>query len=124
MAELTVLVPLGGRDVEMRKPTDGSLVVLARITRSLPNAKIENDDVTDEYKNKLVRNLGTIGSIVEAMIVKDDDRDWLDDSMIDGSVSAEAIFDAIRVAGEKFNGPANGNGPTKKAAPVRRRASR
>ena len=34
MAELTVLVPLGGRDVEMRKPTEGSLVVLARTRTS------------------------------------------------------------------------------------------
>lgn len=125
MAELTVLVPLGDRQVEMRKPTDGALVVLARITRSLP--KIENAtemDYTEAVRAKLVRNLGTIGSIVEAMIVKDDDRDWLEEAMIDGSVEVDAVFDSIRVAGEKFNGAGTSAAPAKKAATVRRRAPR
>lgn len=122
MAELTVLVPLGGREIEMRKPTDGALVVLARISRTLPTGKIENDSVSAEYMEKLVRNLGTIGSIMEAMIVKDDDQDWLDTEMVTGGVTAEEIFDAVRVAGEKFNGTGAPAGPAKKAAPVRRRA--
>lgn len=121
MSELTVLVPLGGRDVEMRKPTDGALVVLARISRALPTSKIENDVVSAEAREKLIRNLGTIGQVVDAMIVQDGDKDFLDESMIDGSVTAEDVFDSIRIAGEKFNGTA-GTGPAKKAAPVRRRA--
>jgi hypothetical protein len=122
MAELTVLVPLGDREVEMRKPTDGALVVLARITRSLPNSKIENDTVSDAARDKLVRNLGTIGNIVDSMIVKADDRDWLEEAMVDGTVPVEEIFDSIRVAGEKLNG-APATGPVKAAA-VRRRAAR
>lgn len=118
MAEMTVLVPLGGRDVEMRKPTDGSLVVLARTFRGLP--KIENvGELSDEQRDRLVRNLGTLGKIVEQMIVKQDDRDWVEDEMIDGRVTAEDVFDVIRVAGEKFNGTASA--AAKKAAPVRRR---
>lgn len=121
MAELTVKVPIGDREVEMRKPSDGALVVLARISRSLP--KIENaaeSDVTQEIRAKLVRNLGTLGSIVDAMIVTDDDKEWIEESMIDGSVPLEDVFDSIRVAGEKFNGAGTPAGP-KKAAPVRRR---
>lgn len=120
MAELTVLVPLGGRDVEMRKPTDGALVVLARLYRTMPS-KIENAPATPEYMEKMVRNLGTIGGIVEAMIVKPEDQDWLDDEMVAGRVTAEEIFDSVRVAGEKFNGTGTANGPAKKATPVRRR---
>lgn len=118
MTELTVMVPLGGRDVEMRKPTDGALVVLSRTFRGLPN-KIENvSELTDEQRNKLIRNLGTLGKVVEGMIVKEGDKLWLDDAMIDGDVTAEEVFDVIRVAGEKLNGAAI---PAKKAAPVRRR---
>lgn len=123
MAELTVMVPLGGRDVEMRKPTDGALVVLARISRTLPTGKIEKDSVSPEYVEKLTRHLGTIGTIIESMIVKTDDQDWLEDAMISGDVSAEEIFDSIRVAGEKFNGPGGPAGPAPKA-PVRRRTGR
>lgn len=118
MPEQTVMVELGGREIEMRKPTDGALVVLARTFRGLP--KIENvKELPVEVRDRLVRNLGTLGKVVEGMIVKDEDKDWLDDAMIDGDVTAEDVFGVIRVAGEKFN-----NGPTapaKKAAPVRRR---
>jgi hypothetical protein len=120
MAELTVMVPLGGRDIEMRKPTDGALVVLARVSRGLP-AMIENDgkELSPELRDRLIRNLGTLGKVVEGMVVRDADKDWLDEAMIDGDVTAEAVFTSIRVAGEKFNGQAT---PTKKAAaPVRRR---
>jgi hypothetical protein len=117
VSELTVLVDLGGRQVEMRKPTDGALVVLARTFRGLP--KIENvDELTDDQRERLIRNLGTLGKIVEGMVVQDADKDWLDDAMIDGDVSAEDVFGVIREAAEKFNGTA----PAKKAAaPVRRR---
>jgi hypothetical protein len=120
MPELTVLVKLGNREVEMRKPTDGALVVLARVTRGLPSGKIENDGtMSDEMRDRLVRNLGTLGKVVEGMIVKDADKDWLDDAMIDGDVTAEEVFASIRVAGEKINGS---TAPAKKAAaPVRRR---
>jgi len=117
MTELTVLVDLGGRQVEMRKPTDGAMVVLARVSRGLP--KIENaDELSDEMRDRLVRNLGTLGKIVDGMVVKDDDKDWLEDAMIEGEVTAEEVFGSIRAAGEKFNGVS----PAKKAAaPVRRR---
>lgn len=120
MSEQTVLVPLGDREIEMRRPTDGALVVLSRVSRSLPNSKIENDaELSAEVRDKLIRSLGTLGKIVEGMIVQDDDKDWLDEAMIDGSVSAEDVFDSIRVAGEKFNGASNA--AKKAAAPVRRR---
>lgn len=118
MAELTVMVALGDREVEMRQPTDGALVVLSRTFRGLP--KIENvDEITDEMRDKLIRDLGTLGKIVDGMIVKQGDKDWLDDAMIDGKVSAEDVFASIKVAGEKFNGT---TGPVKTAKPVRRRA--
>lgn len=123
MAELTTMIELGGHEVEMRKPTDGALVVLARVARGLPDAKIENDGagMSDEVREKLVRNLGTLGKIVEQMIVKDSDKDWLDDAMISGEVTAEDVFRAIREVGEKFNG---GQATAKKTAPVRRAGSR
>jgi hypothetical protein len=117
VSELTVMVELGDRQIEMRKPTDGALVVLARTFRGLP--KIENvEEMSDELRDRMIRNLGTLGKIVEGMIVRDADKDWLDDAMIDGTVTAEDVFGVIRVAGEKFNGAA---APAKKAAPVRRR---
>lgn len=117
MPELTVMVELGGRDIEMRKPADGALVVLARTFRGLP--KIENvGELSDEQRDRLVRNLGILGKVVEGMIVKEDDKDWLDDAMIDGDVTAEDVFSVIRVAGEKFNGTAV---TAKAPAPVRRR---
>lgn len=116
MAELTTVVPLGGRDVEMRKPTDGALAVLARAFRGIP--KIENvAEITDEQRDRVIRNLGILGEVVDSMIVQEADKDWLDDVMISGKVSPEDVFAAITVAGQKFNGTAT----KKTAAPVRRR---
>lgn len=116
-----MLVPLGGRQIEMRKPTDGALVVLARTFRGLP--KIENvSELTAEMRDKLIKNLGTLGKVVDGMIVQEDDKDWLDDAMIDGAVSAEDVFDMIKVAGEKLNGGAST--AAKPKAPVRRRTGR
>lgn len=121
MTEQTVLVELGDRQLEMRRPTDGALVVLARVSRGLPDAKIENaDQLPVEVREKLIRNLGTLGKVVEAMVVKDADKDWLDDAMVEGGVTAEDVFRAIREVGEKFNGRA---APAKKAPPVRRARS-
>jgi len=123
MAEVTALVPIGDRQVEMRKPSDGALVVLSRTFRGLP--KIENvDELTQEQQDRLIRDLGTLGKIVDSMIVKPEDKDWLDDAMIDDSVTAEDVFDAIRLAGEKINGTSSsGPTPAKKAA-VRRATPR
>lgn len=120
MAELTVLVEMGGRKVEMRRPTDGALVVLARVSRGIPEVKIENvEELPQEVRDRLVRNLGTIGKIVEQLVVQDADKDWLDDAMILGTVTAEDVFRAIREVGEKFNGK---SAPPAKKAAVRRAA--
>jgi hypothetical protein len=122
MAEVTALVPIGDREVEMRAPSEGALVVMAKIVRVLPGSKIENvAEMSEEQRDKVVRNLGTLGQIVESMIVQDDDKDWLDVAMIDGDVSANDVFDAIRIAGEKINGANTPAGPAKAAKTVRRR---
>lgn len=123
MPELTAMIDLGGRQVEMRKPTEGALVVLARVSRGLPEVKIENaEDMPQELRDRLIRNLGTIGKIVEAMVVKEADKDWLDDVMISGDVTAEDVFVSIKKVGEKFNGQAAA--AAKPKAPVRRTRAR
>jgi len=115
------MVPVGiDRVIEVRKPTDGALVVLSRAFRGLP--KIENvGELSDQHRERLVRNLGILGQVVESMIVREEDKDWLDTAMIDGSVTAEDVFATIRVAGEKFNGSGGAAGPVKAAKAVRRR---
>lgn len=122
MPELTVMVKMGAREVEMRKPTDGALVVLARVSRGLPDIKIENaEELPQDVRERLIRNLGTLGKIVEAMVVQEADKDWLDDAMISGDVTAEDVFVSIKVVGEKFNG---GAAAAKPKAPVRRARTR
>lgn len=116
------MVPLGDREVEMRAPTDGALVVLARAFRNLPKVK-DAAEMDEAQREQVVRNLGTLGKIVDGMVVSEDDKIWLEDAMVDGVVSAEDVFDCIRVAGEKLNGPKS---PVAKkaAAPVRRARGR
>lgn len=116
MAELTTMVLLGDREIEMRKPTEASLVVLARVSRGIP--KIENvEELTDQQRDRLISGLGTVGRIIESMIVHEEDAAWLDDAMIDGAVTAAEALEAIRKAGENFN---TGSGPVKATKAVRR----
>jgi hypothetical protein len=121
VAEKTTMVPLGDREIEMRAPADAALVVMARVSRGLPKNMTAADAAAadDAFRERLIRNLGTLGKIVESMIVQDDDKDWLDDVMISGAVTTEQVFDAIRVCGEQLNGA---NAPKKPQAAVRRRA--
>lgn len=120
MPEVTVMVPIGDREIEMRAPSEGALIVLSRGFRSLP--KIENVALlTDAQRDVIVRNLGTLGKVIDSMVVQDDDKAWLEDAMVDGDVTAEDVVDCIRVAGEKMNGS---SAPAKKAAAPVRRARR
>lgn len=117
MAEKTAMVPIGGREIEMRAPSEGALVVMARAFRGLP--KVETAaELTDQQRDKLVKNLGILGQVIDEMVVASDAKDWLDDVMIDGTVTASDLFDAVRVAGEKLNGT---GASAKPVATVRRR---
>lgn len=120
VAEKTVMVPLGDRQVEMRKPTDGAVIVLAKVFKR--TGKIENaEGMTAEERDRALRNIGTLGDVIDSMIVKEADRDWLEEALIDGKVEPADTFAALRVAGEKLNG----SGPAaKKATPVRRARAR
>lgn len=118
MTEPTVLIELGGRQIKMRGLPDGALVVLARVGRGMPSGKIENaDELPPEVRTRLIRNLGTLGRIIDQMIVQEDDREWLEDAMINGTVSADQVVGVIRRTAEALNA---GTAPAKKAAPVRR----
>ena len=118
MAEVTAMVPLGDREIEMRKPTDGAVIVLAKIFKR--TSKIENaEEMTDDERARALKNIGVLGDIVDSMIVDKDDVEWLEEALIAGDVAPEEAFVAIRVATEKINGV---TAPAKKApAPVRRR---
>lgn len=118
MAEVTAMVPLGDREIEMRKPTDGAVIVLAKIFKR--TSKIENaDEMTDDERARALKNIGVLGDIVDSMIVDPADVEWLEEALIAGDVAPEEAFVAIRVATEKINGVTT---PAKKAvAPVRRR---
>lgn len=118
VAEVTAMVPLGDREIEMRKPTDGAVIVLAKIFKR--TAKIENaGEMTDQERERALKNIGVLGDIVDSMIVDPADVEWLEEALIAGTVAPEEAFVAIRVATEKINGT---TAPAKKTAPVRRRA--
>lgn len=117
--EETVLVQLAGRTIEVRRPSDGALVVLARIGRGIPSSSFDPAQLSDEARARLIHNLGTVGKVLESMIVSEADRDWLDDVMVSGEVTPEQAFGVVKDAAEALNA---GAAPAKKAAaPVRRR---
>lgn len=115
--ELTKFVELAGRSIEVRKPNDGALVVLARISRGMPK-DVNPAELSDVARASLVRKLGTIGTILESIIVRDEDRDWLDDVMVSGEVDTVEAFGLVTMTAKAFNSTTE----DRPKAAVRRRA--
>lgn len=125
MAGDTVLVPLMGRQVEMRKPSEGSIVVLARIARTaagIPESDFDPAQLSEEQRAKIARDLGVLGRILDQMIVSDADKDWIDDLLIGGEASPEDVFGLVTGAAKAFaDAVAPAAGPVKAARRVRTR---
>lgn len=119
--EQTVLVAVGGRHIEMRKPTEGAILVLARVSKSMPESPADPAQVSDAFRARVTRNLAAVAKIIDEMIVSDADRDWVEDSLIGGDLPPEQLLQGLVDCAKAFR---DLEAPTPKAGPpaaVRRR---
>lgn len=106
-------VTLKGRVIEVKRPTDEQLFAWDQVLRRMEamGKNIENTDQARKLINKCM-------NIVNAVIANEDDRDWLEDGRLDGSITlqdaGELVLDALKVY--EFD--------TKPAAPKRGRPAR
>ena len=94
----TTMVEFGDRMIEVRRPSDGALLVMSRVARSLPGGVVDLSKITEEQKRKLMRDVGAAGAILDAMVVQEPDRNYLDDGMIDGTFEPADVFAIVSTA--------------------------
>lgn len=111
--EPTVLVVVGDRKVEMRRPTEGAVMVLALISKATPNGV-----VSEAERAKATRHIANLAMIIDEMIVQDDDRDWLAAQLITGALKPEDAMQGLVDCAKAFREEQT---EAKPKAPVRRR---
>lgn len=106
-------VTLKGRVIEVSRPTDEQLFAWDQVLRRMEamGKNIENTDQARKLINKCM-------NIINAVIANEDDRDWLEDGRLDGSITlkdaGELVLEALKV--HEFD--------TKPATPKRGRPAR
>lgn len=89
-------VTLKGRVIEVKRPTDEQLFAWDHVLRRMEamGEHIENADQARKLISKCM-------SIINAVIVNEDDRDWLEDGRLDGSITLSdagaLVLDALKV---------------------------
>jgi hypothetical protein len=101
----TVLLPLGERQVVLRKPTEGQMLVLTRLPRMID---------TGRFGEAVTR----FGDILEHLIVQEDDLKYAYDGLVDETIEPDDYLKLLLDVIEhwKDEKPA-GETPRKRAAP-------
>lgn len=85
----TQLVPLAGKQVEVRQPTDLQIMMLAREAKKITKESVPGDQ-------KIIA-VGTILDIMEALIVKQEDLEHIQDLVVKGQFRLTDMMSMIAV---------------------------
>lgn len=96
-----------GREIEVVQPTHDQLYVWDRVLGKVQDAAQQVKDV-DQAR----RLLNKCDAIINAIIAKESDREWLEDALVGGTVtleeSVQIVVDAIKAYEDELKGePAN-----------------
>jgi hypothetical protein len=109
-------VTFGGRDLTVSMPTPEQLAVWQRTARRMTG--VDPATMTGEEAMKLLdRGL----KVIQSVLPNPDDRDWLEDELLDGNLTLEAAAGIVTaaVAAYRTNGGPPKTGPVKKARRAR-----
>jgi len=100
-------VTVKDRVIEVRKPTEEQLFAWDRILR-----KLEQMAKAVETANQARRLMDKCDVIINAVIVNEDDKDWLEDGQLDGTITLEdagkIVLEALKAYESEIKGePAN-----------------
>lgn len=111
----TRLIACAGRTIEVRPMAEGTILVLARVTRMRLDTPPEL--LTQEQRQRLLANIGYLGEILDSVIVSETDRDWLSTALIYGEIQPEQALEILRETAQAFNAEkAPATGPKKTTA--------
>lgn len=105
--EPTEFVTFLGREIEVRLPTAEQLVAWNSTL-----TKISGMDESNATMEEAMKAIGRVVRVLDSVVVKDVDKEWLEDGRIDGIVTVENSSQIVIDAIEKFKLSA----PTNRAA--------
>lgn len=111
-------LPFRGRNLSVSMPTPEQLAVWQRTAKRMTG--VDPDALTGPEAMKLLdRGL----KVIQSVLPEQDDRDWLEDELLDGALTLEQAAGIVTQAVAAFG---NSNGKAPKAGPVKkaRRATR
>lgn len=109
------LITFRGREMAVRFPTDGQLLVWQRSVQ-----EIEQADTGAWDGEEAMRALGRAGKIIDSVLVSKADRQWIDDQTLDEGLSLADRAEIIQLTLEAFTDKTDSKAPAKKAAPAKR----
>lgn len=98
--------PISGRDIEFRLPSDAQLLVLGRLLRLTERMGEDEGKIAGS-----VHQLSKVLDIIDSMIINEEDRSWVEDRILEGTLDLSAIMEVFRAEAEE-----TGNRATKRAA--------
>lgn len=105
-AEAPKTIEFLGRTLQVKPPTAEQLLAWERLLVKLE--KVAQSDATAETVRAL---FGRITRIIDSVVVDEEDREWLEDGRMDGTVtienSSQIVLDALEAYGADVAQPAN-----------------
>lgn len=87
----TFLRTINERDIEFQIPTDAQFLVLGRLLRV-----VEGISEDEGVATSTVHQLSKILDILDYMVVKDEDRNFLENQILTGEVDLTSLMDVFR----------------------------
>lgn len=106
------------REIVVRMPTPEQLLVWGRTV-----AMLDSPEVKDWNGEQVMRALERGRKIIDSVLSDRADREWLDDLMLEGSLSLADAAAIIQLTLDQFTGDKS-DAPAKKATPRKRAARR
>lgn len=114
-AKVTVPMTLAGRQIMVKAPTLGQILVLHRTTmRMIKQAESDEDDQGKALTSAITRTL----DFIDTLIIDEDDRQFVEDQMLAGKIDWQELM-AILAQDKDANEPDDDQAPkpVRKAAP-------
>lgn len=123
--EKAITTQLAGRTLNLRRPTSAQLILLHRATRATRTVYdamqgSKDDEARTELASKGLMSAGGILDVIERLVIAGDDRDWLTEQILEGTLDLNDLLVIIRAVSaddEEDETPAPVKKAAKKAAP-------
>lgn len=113
-APTTEMVDIKGRDVEVKPLNDAQMALMAREIRIMARGDLDNHRRLDAVARMF--------SILESVVVKPEDREYMDDLIIEGNLDLRELTSFVTVFGADVDGAAEAKPKVRRGRPPVKRS--